>query len=478
MLKHQFDLMCQLIRPEQVISITIAENNDTPDQSNLFFSKFDILQFINLRSFAIISSDQSIFRQLSLLCQFNNFQSLTLPHISSTYWCHFGSQVEIILPRLRQLITNQCPLSKPLNNLKYLTVTHCYCYNLGYLFRQMPNLSSLNITISLDVFTQWSEKVSVMNYLRRLILCIDYGRLTMGRMNQFLSKLPCLMHFELQITDPIDIVGGTQWTQWSRHLNVDVEDVKDIIDGHQWKYSVSHLQTFDFRFCLSHKSSEQILDSFRSSFWLEQKQWFVAYDDHQSSPCLFTVPRFAPKNIIYSSNYRTLPCTSSDLYFDQFVDILTLPTLCPLKHRFINVTSLVSQTYNTISLDQILPFLQLPRLQSLAFVNAPVLTKNIFQSIRSLTINRTVMKYSAEQICIVFPRLERLYIKIDDPDTMLLLIDRLKHVSIVTFVYCQSSLFKDLTHEWFIQNSTRLMANNNFTCHKNGDKIHLWMDVT
>ncbi|CAF4043322.1 unnamed protein product, partial [Rotaria sp. Silwood2] len=103
----------------------------------------------------------------------------------------------------------------------------------------------------------------------------------------------------------MDAVGGEQWKRWSRHSNVDIEDANDIISGYQWKYLVSHLQTFDFRFYLSHKSDEKILDSFRSSFWLEQKQWFVAYDDCQSLPCLFTVPRFAPKSISYSSDYRT-----------------------------------------------------------------------------------------------------------------------------------------------------------------------------
>ncbi|CAF0945030.1 unnamed protein product [Rotaria sp. Silwood1] len=331
MLKHQFDLMCRLIRPEQVISITIVDNDDTPDQSKLFFSKFDIRQFINLRSYAIISSDQSIFLQLDLLCQFNHFQALTLPNISQTYWCLFGSHVETIIPRLRKLITNQHPITKPLNNLRYLTITHCYCHNLEYLFRQMMMLRSLNITVSLDMFTDWSKKIPVMNHLRRLTLGIQYGRLTMSRMNQFLSKMPRLLHFELRIDDPMDVIGDEQWTRWSRHSNADIEDANDIISGHQWKYLVPHLQTFDFRFCLLNRSDEKILDSFRSPFWLEQKQWFVAYDDYQSSPCLFTVPRFAPKNIIYSSDYNTPWCTSSNLGLDQFVDVLTLPKFRPSR---------------------------------------------------------------------------------------------------------------------------------------------------
>ncbi|CAF3470122.1 unnamed protein product [Rotaria sp. Silwood1] len=293
--------------------------------------------------------------------------------------------------------------------------------------------------------------------------------------------MPRLLHFELRIDDPMDVIGDEQWTRWSRHSNADIEDANDIISGHQWKYLVPHLQTFDFRFCLLNRSDEKILDSFRSTFWLEQKQWFVAYDDYQSPPCLFTVPRFAPKNIIYSSDYNTPWCTSSNLGLDQFVDVLTLPKFRPVTHDFINMTSLILKTDNNLTLDTILPFMKLPHLQSLAVSSMALVTQlsteTMFESIRSLTIDTIVVKSHAEQICIVFPRLERLQIGINDQDTMLLLIDGLKHLSIVMFLCCQSLRIKPLTYEWFIQNSSRLMGNNNFTCHINDNKIHLWMSI-
>ncbi|CAF1342447.1 unnamed protein product, partial [Rotaria sp. Silwood1] len=336
MVKHQFDLMCLHIRPEQVISITITENNDTPNQSEIFFSKFDILQFINLRSFSIISSNQN-------------------------------------------------------------------------------------------------------------------GRLMMEKMHQFLLKMPCLMHFELRIDDPIHFVVGDQWKVWSQSSEVDIEDATDIIDGNQWKYLVSHLQIFDFRFCLADRLNKQILDSFRTSFWLTQKKWFVAYDDLQSSSCLFTVPRFAPKNIIYLLNYDTPSCTSSELCLDQYVDILNLPTVRPLMHHFINVTSLILQTDKDLCLDRILPYLALPQLKSLSLVNTSLLTQlsteTRFESIRSLMIDTLEIKSHAEQICILFPRIERLKIGINDQETMLLLIDRLKHLSLVTFIYHQPSMFTNISYE-------------------------------
>ena len=47
-LKSKFDLLCQHIRPHQVISIILSHDNDTSNQSNLFFSHFKLEQFIYL----------------------------------------------------------------------------------------------------------------------------------------------------------------------------------------------------------------------------------------------------------------------------------------------------------------------------------------------------------------------------------------------------------------------------------------------
>ncbi len=34
-----FDILCRLIRPDQLISLTLSDGNDTPDRSKLFFSR-------------------------------------------------------------------------------------------------------------------------------------------------------------------------------------------------------------------------------------------------------------------------------------------------------------------------------------------------------------------------------------------------------------------------------------------------------
>jgi hypothetical protein len=79
-------------------------------------------------------------------------------------------------------------------------------------------------------------------------------------------------------------------------------------------------------------------------------------DDSQSSPCLFTVPRFVPKMITYSLKYCPPSNTSSDLCLHQFIDALTLPILRPMTHQFTNVTSLVLEINENFDRNEILPF--------------------------------------------------------------------------------------------------------------------------
>jgi hypothetical protein len=303
----------------------------------------------------------------------------------------------------------------------------------------------------------------------------------MGQIQEILIKIPRLIHFELELEDPIDVIGGKQWKTSIKHLNVDIEGSRDIIDGNQWKYIVSHLRIFDFRFYLTKIPTQTILDSFQTPFWLEQKRWFVALDDCQSSPCLFTVPRFAPKTITYSLNYHSIACTSTELHLDQFVKTLNLPVLRPLTHDFTNVTSFVLETNGNVNRNDILPFLQLPHLRSLSFSDLSLLfvlsPDLIFQSIRVLNVKLPVSKLNAEQICIIFPQLENLQIPTVDSITILSLIDGLKYLSICKLTQCSPSFSLQLTRDWLLENSSRLKTNDNFTYQNNGENIHLWMSV-
>ena len=67
--RTHFDLICHRIRSEQVISLAISDDGNTPGLSELFFSRFRIEQFTQLRSLTLIEiefeSMKSIFPNLA-----------------------------------------------------------------------------------------------------------------------------------------------------------------------------------------------------------------------------------------------------------------------------------------------------------------------------------------------------------------------------------------------------------------------------
>jgi hypothetical protein len=79
--RADFDFVCRRIQPEQVISLILSDDNDTPGQTELLFSRFRLEEFIYLRSRTLIKiefeSFETIFVNLNKLKQlkalsFNN----------------------------------------------------------------------------------------------------------------------------------------------------------------------------------------------------------------------------------------------------------------------------------------------------------------------------------------------------------------------------------------------------------------------
>jgi len=69
-----------------------------------------------------------------------------------------------------------------------------------------------------------------------------------------------------------------------------IGNLLDLCDGHQWATIAEHYRTFDFNFTTENTKiacPDLLLDTFRSSFWLELKSWFVAYDDYPSKYLLY-----------------------------------------------------------------------------------------------------------------------------------------------------------------------------------------------
>ncbi|CAF1208316.1 unnamed protein product [Adineta ricciae] len=329
--KSAFHHICEWISPEQVISLILSDENDTPSQSKLFLSYFQIEQFINLRSISLIEINYGSLREiLPSLSQLKQLQAVSLddfggkeiridsrdnrrtPHMnicsSSHRFC-----AEIFL-RLRYLCTNYSEVLTVMHfpNLLHLKLNSgTLMSNVNKIFQHAPQLQSLTLCLSnLYDFTGgqpcysltqlsvtsagkyensiFSSEFKPLVEKRLKPLCktehIFVGvTMSLNEIGQFLRNFPNLTHFEVKIL----------------YQNVDMT----MATGYYWQTITQSLSSFSFKFRLQ---SEMYVNSFRTPFWVEEKRWFVAYHDRY----LFTISDFALPYANISSNsflYSTVP---------------------------------------------------------------------------------------------------------------------------------------------------------------------------
>lgn len=171
-LKSHFDITCHSIRPDRIISLTLSDDDDTPDQSELFFSLFNIEQFIYLRSFDMSLMNHDICKKLLHLQKLNYLSSLELPRLFQPHWKDFDIVIEKILPRLNRLMVYNTYylLDNSLPNLHHLVLKYCNCSQLSNLLQLIPNLHSLDIMLILNTHSNWSNDVPTLTCLRKLVL--------------------------------------------------------------------------------------------------------------------------------------------------------------------------------------------------------------------------------------------------------------------------------------------------------------------
>jgi hypothetical protein len=266
----------------------------------------------------------------------------------------------------------------------------------------------------------------------------------MDDIERMMSNLPRLKHFEL--------VANCH---------------NDVVNGHRWQIKAKCLITFNFTFDLSAELEAQDLDSFRSSFWVEEKGWFVAYRRNS----LFSVPRFNQTKAFQNFRiplYSTVPnhkifyqsverLNIGEILGDQnhyFPHVKTLsirrPILLPTIEKVVNLSYLQYLILH-LSMENF-PIMNLinqsPNMRQLALThNVKNFLKQVdgqtIEKIKTLEINNSLKKtdnYTVEKLSNVFPNIEHLHIAHTCSIKHILdLLDRFKHLTTASFQY--TSLF-------------------------------------
>ncbi|CAF1582181.1 unnamed protein product [Adineta ricciae] len=274
--KTEFYQICQNYLPlirNQIISLRLSDDNDTPDQTRLFLSlPIQIHQLTHLQSitFTHIQSKQTL-QQLMVQCS-----SLLCLCRLKFYKCHIALSEEEStdffdkiwsLPKLTYCYFDICFAFENFfpnptvvsTSLQYLTITDIRCsfVPLSRLCQHTPNLHQLSIVFadtSLDEYTFSSPILSITR------LKLEF-RCEKTVLQTLLQNLPRLQH--LTISAYHCFVDGNEWEEIIRQYLPD-------------------LKTFAFIMkvlppnCVDKEAQiNKTLDTFRTKFWIEERRWFV-----------------------------------------------------------------------------------------------------------------------------------------------------------------------------------------------------------
>ena len=184
-LKRHFDLVCRHIKPSQIKSLVLSDDNKTPGQSEIFLTRFPIEQFVSLRAislFEIENDSRPLFTNINQLKCLVSFETDTLSNI----W-----MIETI-PHLKRLQVNKYLdtdyhhehlfNSISFTHLRNLSLSYCSYVQLQRILRLAPNLTSLRISLfisdctGIDYFAEQHQDTP---------LTIHYLSMSIGTFSKF-----------------------------------------------------------------------------------------------------------------------------------------------------------------------------------------------------------------------------------------------------------------------------------------------------
>lgn len=293
--KKHFDIFCAQLPSisSQIVSLTFSNLNDgtMPIKIDCFFLKFNDINniFSNLHSLSLSHVDYNMWKSIK-----NHVKSLVLLTSLSVYTAKMF-YIDKVTEFTSHLLTDLLYMSSTLKYLclkvnnpsfpyisefnlleKVSSIKHLVLHNM---FVDLENLSSIAPSLhTLDMLINYcnlncSKRVCPFEHLKHLSIVIH--RLNFSTIKQLLYPMIRLVH--------LTIIG---------------EDMKDdMADAVAWEQILTNMLTFKFSFSFhrSTSTSETIeFDSFRSSFWLEKKRWYVGYDRCTVSgfSLLYSIPYF------------------------------------------------------------------------------------------------------------------------------------------------------------------------------------------
>ncbi|CAF3182681.1 unnamed protein product [Rotaria socialis] len=388
--QRDFNLICQEYLPsiaDYIVSLSLSNGDDTPEQIELFLQHgLTLYQFIHLKSLSICDlCSREIMN--TLMVQWIRLENLT--HLTLA-----GCYVKFDQINAQRLIDSIWSLSKLIycylnlnfgennifiptvmsSSLKYLFIWGSeHCQNeISALIKQTPCLRHFSVLLNIDSNNDNDVQEPFLS-ITQLDICIS--RIDENRITKFLQNMPNLYRMTVDMS------------------SLDDDNANTILNGYQWENiihnNLSNLRIFrfkmEFRIVNENNREEKInelINSFRSPFWLEKHKWFIR--------C-----HWNPTNTSSFIYFYTLPYSYSYFNFDHS---MIVKSTSPNENMFIHYNCVHNLTYESLSNEDI--------------VSSPIQ----FANLQSLSLKLPIDGYLYSMIQ-KFDQLKSLSVQLNDDDT-------------------------------------------------------------
>jgi hypothetical protein len=271
--KHAVRSICRFVSIENVISLTLSNEDRTKGQISYVRSLLPLEHFIRLRSLTLLHINRHDIYPFLTYIRTSNLRYL---HIESNHDCTISNDLPSIVthPTIEHLqmdihSNDRHDINWPLNtNLTHVRLFHCITYEqFSCILQQSTHLQALHLKDipqnRTTIDTMSTDKV----YSSLVSLTIDDTELDLEQFNRCLSLTPWLTYVKL-------IGHGRRYDT--------------SYDGCQWenilKQKLLQLKTFEFFFVIPLSSNyhtynlEFSIKPFQSTFWLEHIQCSIICD--------------------------------------------------------------------------------------------------------------------------------------------------------------------------------------------------------
>ncbi|CAF2130274.1 unnamed protein product [Rotaria magnacalcarata] len=277
--KNEFDYICTqiLYLTPQIVSLKLFDKDDpiTPTKNAFFFSKF-----------------------CPMVRTFSNLQSLTLTYIDYETWLFFKSRLPLSIVSLSIHLVHNGRSTSSFITSETLYEFLLFSPSLEYLSLKMSNYSNKMISIRernptllssiqhfhLDGITiNLPSLFTIVPRLHTLEVSFNNSN---SIFDVFYNQPLHIRRLRLELYAITWAKTATLLSSLSRleYLTVIADDLNsDMADGNAWAELLQEIQHFECKLqfywdAFSHQPVN--LDSFRTKFWLEEKKWFIIYEQN------------------------------------------------------------------------------------------------------------------------------------------------------------------------------------------------------